>query len=487
MYAMKALASSVFRTMMFPHNRKIITINQVSHYEPNPSSNIDNITDIHYVTTSVNERMRCPCTLCESLDHFTYQCPMIIEYRHRQMALIQNHTPPPPAESVNTLTPSLEVYSYPFSLEPEALPTPPWFLDDLYEDLPPNPPNSPVHFPTEILRPTTIFNPQYLDIWFMSSEPSQSPCITPPTSSSPDDNHTVTVTDITLLDPLYSRQFHCDEDILEELTTPDCPWDALHHRSLFLSQEAFTPPNQHPIYAVETKDFIPSGHIDWFNNPIPAPDAFEEGNMANISPTIKIDISIKNGVVEEITIGAACTPEEITAYKALFQKYRTFLPGHTWRCPALTPLSSNIESTLGLISHLSAKNNDRYTHPKQRPSRLRLINYALQGSFTPSPIRHGSPTLSLLTKNRALFMSVRIFATSITPVPKTTFQHPSSTKLSMIAGHEALSFMDGFSGYNQIQIHPADQYKTTFTTPWGTFRISCHAIWPQECWSATFQ
>jgi hypothetical protein len=29
--------------------------------------------------------------------------------------------------------------------------------------------------------------------------------------------------------------------------------------------------------------------------------------------------------------------------------------------------------------------------------------------------------------------------------------------------------MDGFSGYNQIQIHPIDQYKTTFTTPWGTF------------------
>jgi hypothetical protein len=29
--------------------------------------------------------------------------------------------------------------------------------------------------------------------------------------------------------------------------------------------------------------------------------------------------------------------------------------------------------------------------------------------------------------------------------------------------------MDGFSGYNQIQIHLADQYKTAFTTPWGTF------------------
>jgi hypothetical protein len=40
--------------------------------------------------------------------------------------------------------------------------------------------------------------------------------------------------------------------------------------------------------------------------------------MANISPTIKIDISIKNDIVEEIIIGAACTPQEIAAYKALF-------------------------------------------------------------------------------------------------------------------------------------------------------------------------
>jgi hypothetical protein len=43
MYAMKAVVSYVFQTMMFPHNGKIITIDQVSHYEPNHSSNIDNI------------------------------------------------------------------------------------------------------------------------------------------------------------------------------------------------------------------------------------------------------------------------------------------------------------------------------------------------------------------------------------------------------------------------------------------------------------
>jgi hypothetical protein len=37
------------------------------------------------------------------------------------------------------------------------------------------------------------------------------------------------------------------------------------------------------------------------------------------------------------------------------------------------------------------------------------------------------------------------------------------------AGSLIFSFMDGFSGYNQIEILPADQHKTTFICPWGTF------------------
>jgi hypothetical protein len=42
----------MFLTMMFPHNRKIITIYQVSHYTPNHSSNIDKILIL--VHTSVD-------------------------------------------------------------------------------------------------------------------------------------------------------------------------------------------------------------------------------------------------------------------------------------------------------------------------------------------------------------------------------------------------------------------------------------------------
>jgi hypothetical protein len=38
-----------------------------------------------------------------------------------------------------------------------------------------------------------------------------------------------------------------------------------------------------------------------------------------------------------------------------------------------------------------------------------------------------------------------------------------------VAGHICYSFLDGFSGYNQIRIALEDQLKTTFTTAWGTF------------------
>jgi hypothetical protein len=167
-------------------------------------SSLKNITDIRYVTPSFNECMRCPCSLCDSLDHLTYQCLMIIEYRQRQLTQIQR-----PAKSIVDLTASLEVLHV-ISPEPKALPMPPWFLDEFSKDSPPNPPNSPDHSPTNILHPTTTGTPQYFNIWFISSEPSPSLCTIPPAYSSLGGSHTTKITDITPHDPLYSRHFHCD-------------------------------------------------------------------------------------------------------------------------------------------------------------------------------------------------------------------------------------------------------------------------------------
>jgi hypothetical protein len=129
------------------------------NFQSNPSpamSSSTNIIDIRYVTTSVNERMRCPCSLCDSLAHFTYQCPMILEYRQCQLTLLYR-----PVEAIIDITSSLEDLHV-ISLEPEALPLPPWFLDDLSKDSPPNPP------PTLLLIP----------LWTLSTQPPRVPLIT---------------------------------------------------------------------------------------------------------------------------------------------------------------------------------------------------------------------------------------------------------------------------------------------------------------------
>ncbi|WVZ52181.1 hypothetical protein U9M48_003265 [Paspalum notatum var. saurae] len=41
--------------------------------------------------------------------------------------------------------------------------------------------------------------------------------------------------------------------------------------------------------------------------------------------------------------------------------------------------------------------------------------------------------------------------------------------LERLAKHSFFCYLDGYSGYHQILIHPKDQSKTTFTCPYGTF------------------
>ncbi|KAG8500944.1 hypothetical protein CXB51_002957 [Gossypium anomalum] len=60
--------------------------------------------------------------------------------------------------------------------------------------------------------------------------------------------------------------------------------------------------------------------------------------------------------------------------------------------------------------------------------------------------------------------------------PKDNFPLPHiDTLVDNTAGYSLFSLMDGFSGYNQIKMHPEDMDKTTFITLWGTF---CYKVMP---------
>ena len=60
--------------------------------------------------------------------------------------------------------------------------------------------------------------------------------------------------------------------------------------------------------------------------------------------------------------------------------------------------------------------------------------------------------------------------------PKDDFSLPHIDMLvDSTTGNPMLSFMDGFSGYNQILMAPEDTEKTSFITEWGTY---CYRVMP---------
>jgi hypothetical protein len=54
--------------------------------------------------------------------------------------------------------------------------------------------------------------------------------------------------------------------------------------------------------------------------------------------------------------------------------------------------------------------------------------------------------------------------------PKDNFPTPFIDQIvDDYAGSEIFSLINGFSGYNEINIFPVDQHKIAFICPWGTF------------------
>ena len=97
---------------------------------------------------------------------------------------------------------------------------------------------------------------------------------------------------------------------MEMLSIDDLPWDENHHRSSFLP----------PLKVMQDiQSVFPPDVTNASQSPILTQDTFSEGNMRNISTTITIDISVKEGVVENINLGANYTPEEVVSYTALFK------------------------------------------------------------------------------------------------------------------------------------------------------------------------
>jgi hypothetical protein len=118
------------------------------------------------------------------------------------------------------------------------------------------------------------------------------------------------------LDELSPDPFHVifptDEMIMSVME--DIPWDDGHH-CYILFLEKHTLENYQWISTPSTV-FVILTVLE------SAQDVFSEGNLSNISPMISIDISVKPGIIENVHIGASCSPDEIVTYASLFKEFR---------------------------------------------------------------------------------------------------------------------------------------------------------------------
>jgi hypothetical protein len=105
--------------------------------------------------------------------------------------------------------------------------------------------------------------------------------------------------------------FPFDEVLIEALTSPDKTWDDLHHRSYFVLD----------LGRIEAGEFMLTMTGDRYRpiNPLATHAVYTEVNIEIIAKMIPIVISRTLGVMENVFVGAHCSPEEIQIYIDLFK------------------------------------------------------------------------------------------------------------------------------------------------------------------------
>ena len=425
MYAMQAVASSLFRIIRFPHQGKIVTVDQLAFFA---SSSEGNIPFVEHTSKSY-----------ENLGAGLFKDPSLMG-----VFLL----PPPNIASINMII-----------VRPD-----PWVL----------PPTDQVEsWGDEMLLSPAELN--YVEI-VAASAPSPKPA---PSRKVPDSYAPFPwLGDEAFSDPL-KEIFPSDEAIIETMSLEEPPWRDHHHRSSFLPA--------HSDMLTCLVRFAPCLPLQPLQAPIQLYQVSSEGNLGNITQTQPIDISMKPGIVEHIQIGVTCTPEEIQLYTNLFREFRDVFAWSYDEMPGIDP--SIVEHEIPTYPGAKPVHQRLHpVHPRKAAAIKAEVEKLLKAGFIyPIPLTDWVSNIVPVTKKQGTIRACVDYRDINRACPKDNFSTPFIDQLiDECAGSEMYSFMDGFSGYNQINIAPADQHKTAFICPWGTFAYKKLPFGLKNA-SATFQ
>jgi hypothetical protein len=327
-YAMTVVASSVFRCVQFPHQGKIVTIDQLDYCTPDArtpaTNNIPFLGDHKITYESIGVGL-----LKDSSLMGTFPTPL-----------------PPTTHHIATINMiSTMVYQSLESSDPWVVPSPLEF-DALGDTMPLSPAET-----------------SYVAIQSASPSSDDQHLLAPDTYSMPS-----WLSSLSSAFDYISQIFPSDESIMEMLSIDDVPWDDSHHRSSFLPPLEEIQEDIHSVFPPDVVDFPQS--------PILTQDTLSEGNLGNISSTIIIDISIKEGVMENINLSANCSPEEVVSYTTLFKEFCDVFAWSYEEMPGIDPsiVVHEIKTYPGIKP---VRQKLHPVHPKKTmwPLRQRLKSY----------------------------------------------------------------------------------------------------------------
>ena len=182
------------------------------------------------------------------------------------------------------------------------------------------------------------------------------------------------------------------------------------------------------------------------------------------------DISVKPDVIEHIHVGQNCSINESKAYKELFKEFHDIF---TWSYEEMSRIDPSImvhEIKTYPMAKL-VRQKLRQVHPQKATAIKVEIEKLLKAGFIyPIPLTEWVSNIVSVNKKQGTIRVCIDFRDLNKACPKDNFPTLHNDQImDNYARSVIFSFMDGFSGYNQIEILPFDQHKTAFIFPWGTF------------------
>ncbi|XP_071912458.1 uncharacterized protein [Coffea arabica] len=206
-----------------------------------------------------------------------------------------------------------------------------------------------------------------------------------------------------------------------------------------------------------------------------APPELEQGAKNTVDELKEINLGTSDDP-RPIYISSCMTPEEEKEYVDLLLEFRDVF---AWNYSEMSGLDPRVA-----VHNLSVKRGTKpvkQTQRRFRPELIPLIENEINRLIEAGFIREVKyPTwISSIVPVRKKNGQIRVcvdFRDLNEACPKDDFPLPI-TELTVDAttGHEALSFLDGSSGYNQIRMAPEDEELTAFRTPKG---IYCYKVMP---------